>query len=81
MLEHSQRRAVGPWRRWAFRVWIALTILFGAYIVVILPFFRDDRIGPFLTGVPVPFVMIALLMIGLDWLLWLVTATRRRREG
>ena len=31
-------------------------------------------------GVPVPFVMIALLMIGLGWLLWLVTATRRRRE-
>lgn len=79
MLEHAQRRAVGPWRRWAFRIWMGLTILFGIYIVGILPFFRDDRIGQFLTGVPVPFVMIALLMIG--WLLWLVTATRRRREG
>lgn len=81
MLEHSQRRAVGPWRRWTFRIWIALTIVVAAYMVIILPFFRDDRAGQFLMGVSVPFVMITLLVIGLGWLLWLVTATRRRREG
>jgi NhaP-type Na+/H+ or K+/H+ antiporter len=80
MLEHTQRRAVGPWRRWAFRVWIGLTGALALYIVTVLPFVRDDRIGPFLLGVPVPFVMIALLMIGLGWLVWLVTARRHTPE-
>jgi hypothetical protein len=81
MLEHSQQRAVGPWRRWTFRIWIALTIVLGAYIVIILPFFRDERVGQFLTALPVPFVMFTLLVIGLSWLLWLLTATRRRRQA
>lgn len=79
MLEHSQPHAVGRWRRWTFRVWIALTIALGVYIVAILTFLRDDRIGQFLVAVPVPLVMIALLVIGLGWLLWLVTASRRRQ--
>ena len=84
MLEHSAERAGGPWRRRMFRIWIGITIVVAAYVAVVLAFARDDRIGQFLLGVPVPFVMILLLLIGLGWLLWFVTARRRRgstRQG
>lgn len=81
MLEHSGWRAVGRWRRWTFRVWIGLTIVVAVYLVAVLPFVRDDRIGHVLLGAPVPFVMIALLFIGFGWLAWLVTARRQRRKG
>jgi hypothetical protein len=81
MLEHSARRAAGPWRRWAFRIWVALTIMLGVYIVAVLSFFRDDRIGQFLVAVPVPVAMFALLVIGLGWLIWLVSARRGKHGG
>ena len=50
---------------------------FAAYVAVLLTFLRDERIGHFLLGIPVPFVMILLLLIGLGWLVWFVTARRR----
>lgn len=77
MLEHSREQAGGPWRRWTFRIWIAITIVFAAYVAVLLAFVGDERIGHFLLGVPVPFVMILLLLIGLGWLVWFVTARRQ----
>lgn len=80
MLEHSASRAAGLWRQWAFRAWIGVTIALAIYVVSVLSFLRDDRIGQFLLGVPVPFVMIVLLAIGLGWLGWLVTARRRRHS-
>ncbi len=61
-----------------FRVWIGITLLLAGYIVVLLPFVHDERIGQVLLGVPVPLVMILLLVVGLGWLVWLVTARRRR---
>ena len=78
MLGHSQAEAAGKWRRWIFRVWIGITLGLAAYIVILLPYVRDERIGPVLLGVPVPFVMILLLVVGLSWLVWLATAQRRR---
>jgi uncharacterized membrane protein YhaH (DUF805 family) len=84
MLEHSAESAGGRWRRRTFRIWIGITIIVAAYVAVVLAVARDDRISQFLLGVPVPFVMILLLLIGLGWLVWLVTARRRRgstRQG
>jgi predicted lysophospholipase L1 biosynthesis ABC-type transport system permease subunit len=78
MMGHSPAEAAGKWRRWIFRVWIAITLLLAGYIVILLPFVRDERIGPVLLGVPVPLVMILLTAVGLGWLVWLVTARRRR---
>ncbi len=75
---HSPADAGGKWRRWIFRVWIGITLLLAAYVVILLPFVRDEPIGRVLLGVPVPFVMILLLVVGLGWLVWLVTARRRR---
>jgi hypothetical protein len=46
-----------------------------------LVFVRDERVGHFLVGVPAPFVMIPLLLIGLGWLVWFVTARRRLPPG
>ena len=77
MLEHSQESAGGPWRRWTFRVWVGITVALAAYVVVLLAFVRDERRGHFLLGIPVPLVMILLLLIGLGWLVWFVTARRR----
>lgn len=76
MLEHSRERAGGPLRRWTFRVWVGITIALAVYVAVLLTFVRDERIGHFLLGVPVPLVMILLLLIGLGWLVWFVTARR-----
>jgi predicted lysophospholipase L1 biosynthesis ABC-type transport system permease subunit len=77
VLEHSREKAGGRWRRWTFRIWIAITLVFAAYVAVLLAFVHDERIGHFLLGVPVPFVMILLLLVGLGWLVWFVTARRR----
>jgi hypothetical protein len=77
MLEHGTRRATGRWRRLAFVVWIALTIVFAAYIAITAPFtsyFYEDM---WLVSVVVPPLMILLLGIGLLWLVWLVTSSRR----
>lgn len=79
MLEHSRANAVGKWRRWAFRVWIGITILLAGYLVVILPFVGGEPTGAVLAGAPVPIVMMLLLTLGLGWLIWLVTARRSRR--
>jgi len=78
MLEHSRANAAGKWRRWIFRIWIGITILLAGYIVAVLPFVGGEPTGAFLTGTPVPIVMIALLLLGLGWLIWLVTARRSR---
>jgi hypothetical protein len=79
MLEHSRANALGKWRRWTFRVWIGITIVLAGYVVAVLPFVGGEPTGAFLAGTPVPIVMIVLLVLGLGWLIWLVTATRRRR--
>lgn len=78
-MEHSRTKALGKWRRWIFRIWVGITALLAVYIITVLAFFRDDRIGQFAVGLPVPFVMILLLALGLGWLIWLVTS--RRRDG
>jgi hypothetical protein len=78
MLEHSRANALGKWRRWAFRVWIGITILLAGYIVAILPFVGGEPTGAFLAGAPVPIIMIILLTLGLGWLIWLVTSRRDR---
>jgi hypothetical protein len=75
---HSPAEAAGEWRRWIFRIWIGITLLLAGYIVILLPFLRDEQSGPALLGVPVPLVMILLLVVGQGWLVWLVTARRRR---
>ena len=77
MLEHSRAKAGGQWRRWTFRTWVGITIVFAAYVAILLAFVGHERIGQFLLGVPVPFVMILLLLIGLGWLVWFVTARLR----
>jgi peptidoglycan/LPS O-acetylase OafA/YrhL len=52
-LERSQEKAGGPWRRRTFRIWVAITIVFVAYVAVLLALVRDERVGHFLLGVPV----------------------------
>lgn len=80
MLDHSRGKAVGKWRRWTFRIWVGITMVLAAYIIAVLAFFRDDRIGQFAVGLPVPIIMILLLFLGLGWLIWLITSRRRVRS-
>lgn len=77
MLKHSRRRALGPWRRWTFRIWIALTIIAAGYLAVVPPFAQYFGADMQLIGIIVPPLMILLLGIGLAWLVWLVTSSPR----
>lgn len=77
MATHTPQQSAGPWRRWMFRIWIGVTIVLGAFVIVTALFFGDERVSHFLVGVPVPVTMIVLLFLGLGWLVWLVTARRR----
>ncbi len=83
MLQHSRRQASGRWRRYTFVIWVVLTGIAAAYMMLAQPFahyFRDDL---WVVGVIVPPLMIVLLAIGLGWLVWLVTASRggRAQDG
>ncbi len=80
MLRHSREKTVGRWRRGTFVVWVALTVIAAAYIMLAQPFapyFREDL---WVVGVIVPPLMIVLLAIGIAWLVWLVTSSRRRKD-
>jgi len=77
MLKHSSRTAAGRWRRLSFRLWIGLTIAAALYIGFTAPFVGYFHGDLWIVGVIVPPLMIVLLGIGLLWLLWLVTSSRR----
>lgn len=80
MLQHSRRQATGRWRRWTFVIWVALTGIAAAYMMIAAPFapyFREDL---WVVGVIVPPLMIILLAIGIGWLVWLATSSRRRKR-
>lgn len=81
MLQHSQQKAKGRWRRWTFMTWIALTFVSATYMLLAQPFAHQFRSDMWVVGVIVPPLMIVLLAIGIGWLVWLVTSSRRRQEG
>lgn len=79
MLEHSRRRATGPWRHWTFAVWVVATAAVATYIALAAPFaeyFNEDFRYVALVVPPLSFILLAT---GLWWLIWLVTATRQPR--
>lgn len=80
MLQHSERRAEGRWRRWTFLIWIALTIAIAAYIALTAPFASYFGEGMWMVGVVVPPLMIVLVALGVGWLLWLVTSSKSRGD-
>lgn len=77
-MEHSREKAVGAHRQWAFRLWVGLTVLLSVYLLIAIPLadFFVDRYRFVVAGVPV--VMFLLVVVGFGWLIWLVTARRRR---
>jgi len=78
MIEHSQKKARGPHRRLVFKLWIWITVFLAAFLMIALPmaaFFADQYRH---IAAIVPPVMIALTVIGVGWLVWLVTAKKRR---
>lgn len=81
MLQHSRRKATGRWRRWTFVIWIALTFVAAAYVLLAEPFAQYFRADMWVVGVIVPPLMIVLLAIGIGWLMWLMTSSRRRQDG
>lgn len=81
MLEHSRRKATGPWRHWTFAVWVVATAAIAAYIAIAAPFaeyFHQDFRYVALIVPPVSFILLAT---GVWWLVWLVTSSPRRRGG
>ena len=80
MLQHSRRKAAGRWRRRTFVIWVALTFVAAAYMLLAEPFAHYFRPDMWVVGVIVPPLMIILLAIGIGWLVWLVTASRRPKQ-
>lgn len=81
MLQHTPRKALGPQRRWVFRVWVGLTIALAVYLLIAIPFadLFTDRFHFIVAAVP--FVMTLLALIGVGWLVWIVTARRSGGPG
>lgn len=80
MLEHSTRRAIGPWRHWTFAVWVIATVAIAAYVALAAPFaeyFGQDFQYVALVVPPLSFILLAT---GVWWLIWLVTSSPRRRD-
>jgi hypothetical protein len=76
MAEHTVRKAAGPHRRWIFAVIVLILVAFSAYhVVLFLTVPEQDSIVP--AALPGPIIMFTILILGLGWLIWLVTARRR----
>lgn len=71
MARNSADLAARKGRRWTFFVWIALTIVVAAYLLIAAPFTAYVHEDLWLAAVVVPPLMILLLGIGLGWLIWL----------
>jgi hypothetical protein len=81
VLEHSRRRAIGPWRHRAFLVWTVATSAITLYLAVAAPFAEYFHEDLRLVAMVVPPISFLLLAVGIWWLVWLVTAAPRRGEG
>ena len=62
-------------------IWVALTFVAAAYVLLAEPFAQYFSEDMWAVGVIVPPLMIILLAIGIGWLVWLVTSSRRRQDG
>lgn len=80
MMEHSRRRATGPWRHWTFAVWVIATAAIAVYIAVAAPFAEYFHQDFRYVALVVPAISFILLATGVWWLIWLVTSTARRRR-
>lgn len=75
-MEHTVRKAAGPHRRWIFAAIVLIMVLFSAYhVILFLTVPEQKAVVP--AALPGPFIMFTVLMLGLGWLIWLVTARRR----
>ncbi|MFA7429075.1 MAG: hypothetical protein WCZ23_02845 [Rhodospirillaceae bacterium] len=75
-MPHSERSATGRKRHWAFTAWVVASIVVAVWIALSAP------VAEYFTGLPwfvayaVPALMFFLLLVGLGWLVYLVTARR-----
>lgn len=77
-MDHTVRKAAGQHRRWIFAVIVLLMVLYSAYHVVLflmMPRSEAETVVP--AALPGPILMFTVLILGLGWLIWLVTARRR----
>lgn len=79
MMEHSRRRATGPWRHRTFLFWVAITAVVSLYLAVAAPFAENVHENFRWVALVVPPVSFMLMAVGLGWLVWLVTAKRTGR--
>lgn len=87
MMEHSTRRATGPWRHRTFLLWIAATAIVSVYLAVAAPFAEYAHDNLRWVALVVPPVSFMLMAVGIGWLVWLATAKpkaereHRRNQG
>lgn len=77
MVEHSRRKATGPWRHRTFLLWIAATVIVTAYLAIAAPFAEAVHDNFRWVALVVPPVSFMLMAVGIGWLVWLVTAKQK----
>jgi len=75
-MTRAHRKAVGKWRRWYFRGWIAMTIIVAALVAVFAPFTTDGPGGTTTVGVVIPPLLIIGVGFGIAWLAALILSRR-----
>jgi hypothetical protein len=77
-MPHTERSATGRKRHWAFTAWVVASIVIAIWIAVSAPVTEYFNEMPWYVAYSVPALMFFFLLVGLGWLVYLVTA---RRDG
>ncbi len=77
-LQPTRRKVLGRWRRWFFFGWTALTVAALVFIAVLDPLALTGEVDKAVVAAFMPPLMILLTLIGIGWLVLLVTS---RRDG
>jgi len=81
MVMHSRVKALNRHRRLVFRLWVGLTVVLGGFLGVSTLFLGNRPTQYEWVAVAVPPTMIALALLGVGWLVWLVTARRQKKPS
>lgn len=81
MMQHSSRRATGPWRHRTFLLWIAATAIVSIYLAIAAPFAEYAHENFRWVALVVPPVSFMLMAVGIGWLVWLATARARSERN
>lgn len=75
-MAHSEHAATGRKRHWAFIAWVVASVVVAIWIAVSAPVTEYFHGMHWIVAYTVPALMFFFLLVGLGWLIYLVTARR-----